>query len=649
MAADRTNTGNGRPLKPTLATNRTARTPVTPRLAPSAASTNGSYTGRSARSNADTTPRLATAAQDDLSTPVKAFLSSNITPRSSSRKSRVGLPSAQSTPSGTPTGPRPHTSNFYNGAPSDGAAVRDPSPMFFHASDVRPQDKAPAPPPKKAPAFFYANGQQDESRKAQVPSPPLSSVGSSLPDSKFFHVDSVSEARSGSPTHNPPIASPSPEPTSLANAMQKAPSLRPHSPSKDNWPPSYRKAPSQPIRPGSQNRPSALSINSGGGIASASHSPTTSPAQDSLRRRSSLTSAVRFGHSKSASLSSIDSASSLKKVTSGELPYIVPSPLQNENRVPSSGSKLESGVCTPNHPMDYISAMPSPSIQSPTKEGSSQSALERMNELAANARRERKVLDLEISNSSLLAINRTLEKEMRKQKAEIRRLRRMSRVGRMSTDTAVTSDFEGFSAIGIDHIADLSDMSELEEEPIPEEDPASSSESSVDEGAMSPDALAERDESHRMKDEKRLQIDLSKHHELLLDSQKMNQSLKKCTARVEELIKEGTKALAYQVRPSDVRLGGRVLSSEEHIVADARESRALLSPWTPSHQIISDPMDRVSLAGSDRTDRDSGVDLDGLNLAAPDADPYADISPLNSPLSGKILKEPHTPGMGETY
>jgi hypothetical protein len=45
------------------------------------------------------------------------------------------------------------------------------------------------------------------------------------------------------------------------------------------------------------------------------------------------------------------------------------------------------------------------------------------------------VLDLEISNSSLLAINRTLEREMRKQSAELRRFRRLSRSGRLSIRT----------------------------------------------------------------------------------------------------------------------------------------------------------------------------------------------------------------------
>ncbi|KAK9470082.1 uncharacterized protein V1510DRAFT_424060, partial [Dipodascopsis tothii] len=41
-----------------------------------------------------------------------------------------------------------------------------------------------------------------------------------------------------------------------------------------------------------------------------------------------------------------------------------------------------------------------------------------------NARFNRKILDLEISNTSLLAINRTLEREMRAQNRELRALRK---------------------------------------------------------------------------------------------------------------------------------------------------------------------------------------------------------------------------------
>jgi hypothetical protein len=237
-----------------------------------------------------------------------------------------------------------------------------------------------------------------------------------------------------------------------------------------------------------------------------------------------------------------------------------------------------------------------------------------MNELAANARRERKVLDLEISNSSLLAINRSLEKEVRKQKAEIRRFRRMSRaqLGSFAADTA-GSPIET-SAIGNTHIGDLSDMSEgeemEEEEPEEEEEEEDeSSDASFDEGTLSPSAQLERDESHRLRDEKRLQLDLSKHRDMLVDSQKMNQSLKKCLGWTEQLIKDGEKALAYKVNVSDVRLGGRVLIAEDdNDTAEAEESKGLLSPWSPLHQAV----DTLESPFFPNPDRDSGVDLEGL-------------------------------------
>jgi hypothetical protein len=316
-------------------------------------------------------------------------------------------------------------------------------------------------------------------------------------------------------------------------------------------------------------------------------------------------------------------------------------------------TELFSGLPSP----DLGHPLPSPGLQSPTKTSADSGALDRMNELAANARRERKVLDLEISNSSLLAINRSLEREVRKQKAEIRRFRRMSRAGRFAADT-ISSDPESFSAIGVDAIGNLSDMSEGEENEVyklDEEDDEVSDESSVDEGAMSPTTLAARDAAHLEKDEKRLQLDLSKHQELLLDSQKMNQSLKRCMNWTEDLIKEGQKALAYQVHVSDVKLGGRVLVKEEQIEAEDddeeafRESRGLLSPWTPSIR-GNDPFESMSLPGSERTDRDSGVDLEGLKLLPPELRAY--VSPLGSPMN----ETPSRPrlsrqfdGMDETY
>jgi hypothetical protein len=539
--------------------------------------------------------------------------------------------------------------------------------MFFHASEVRPQETAP---PKKTPAFFYVNGQQDESSRgsSEGPSPPMSSVGRPKSESKFFHADSIPDSRGPSPILPQQSISASPEPWPNMNPQQQnIPPIRPLSPSKDNnIHLSYRKGASQVMRPNLSRGPSALSIISG--------SHTSNAGIDLTRRRSSAASSVRFGHSKSASLSSIDSVTSMRKGSLNDMPPVAPSPLHNERRPASNGSLREELASPPNLPTELLSGMPtelfsglpspdiglplpSPGLQSPTKTSADPGALDRMNELAANARRERKVLDLEISNSSLLAINRSLEREVRKQKAEIRRFRRMSRAGRFAADT-ISSDPESFSAIGVDAIGNLSDMSEGDEDGVyklDEDEDEVSDESSVDEGTMSPTTLAARDAAHLEKDEKRLQLDLSKHQELLLDSQKMNQSLKRCMNWTEDLIKEGQKALAYQVHVSDVKLGGRVLVKEEQIEAEDddeeafRESRGLLSPWTPSIR-GNDPFESMSLPTSERTDRDSGVDLEGLKLLPPELRAY--VSPLGSPMT----ETPSRPrlsrqfeGMGETY
>ncbi|KAJ4374162.1 hypothetical protein N0V83_002903 [Neocucurbitaria cava] len=682
MPIDRPNPNNPRPLKPTLASNRTAKTPITPRLAvaptpPSAAS---SQPSRNVRSSNGGTPRVNTTAHVDV-TPVKAFLSSNVTPRSSSRKSRVGVDSAlsspSSTPSATPTTSRPpstidfpqkeqplgynglgvsghhsaqsgirprsvpgQTSNhttptprLYGHVSSEADAAKNISSRFFHANDAKSHEQPTPAPQKKAPSFFYANGKEDDTpRRPDMPSPPLSSVGKSQPESKFFHVDSLSESKHRPPILTPPPISASPDILPKPTAVHGQ-SLQPPSPTKEWAHLSYRKGASQVMRPPMHSRNSVLSILSG---------PSTPDAPDRSRRRSSAASpTTRSGHAKSASLSSIDSFTELRKITSNEPSVMTPSPLHTENRIVSNASLPESIASAPSPPMATFSGLPSPAPTSPIKPAGGQSALELMNELAANARRERKVLDLEISNSSLLAINRSLEREVRKQKAEIRRFRRMSRAGHFSIDTP-SSARESFAATGFGTVGDLSDMSEEEEgehgeedEHEPEEEELESSDSSFDESTLSPSAQAERDEAHRLRDEKRLQLDLSKHRELLIDSQKMNQSLKRCLGWTEQLIKDGQKALEYQVRVSDVKLGGRVLVTEDDEATQTEESRGLLSPWSPLHQAI-DALDSPFFAESDRfIDRDSGVDLDALQPVAPRVTENMAV-PLGSPFEERI-------------
>ena len=123
----------------------------------------------------------------------------------------------------------------------------------------------------------------------------------------------------------------------------------------------------------------------------------------------------------------------------------------------------------------------------------------------------------------------------------------------------------------------LSDMSEEDSEEETSE--FDSSEDSIDDGSLDPEALAASDLRHRKRDEKRLQLDLSKHQQLLIDSQKLNESLKRCLGWTEGLIAEGKKALAYSVRVSDIELGGRVLvadDAEENENEGPRSGGALL-------------------------------------------------------------------------
>lgn len=204
---------------------------------------------------------------------------------------------------------------------------------------------------------------------------------------------------------------------------------------------------------------------------------------------------------------------------------------------------------------------------------------------ATNARTERKILDLEISNSSLLAINRTLEREMRKQHAELRRYRRLSRSGRLSMAPSGRSISGGGLSVTSEASEDTSELSSIH---LPDDLSDFSEEESVDESVLTPNSLAEHDARHQARDEKRFYVDLAKHQELLVDSQKMDQSIRRCLGWTEELIYEGQKALEYAVRVSDVELGGRVLSPEE--LGEVGEStRGLLSPTQEVPTLPSEP------------------------------------------------------------
>ncbi|KAK2745910.1 hypothetical protein FQN57_003523 [Myotisia sp. PD_48] len=254
-----------------------------------------------------------------------------------------------------------------------------------------------------------------------------------------------------------------------------------------------------------------------------------------------------------------------------------------------SGEAIDTGSATDNNRLPlstdspqqlFPQTAPGPSNEDPLRGND----IQKLNEMATNARRERKVLDLEISNSSLLAINRTLERELRKQNAELRRFRRLSRSGRLSMTPSRRSisggglstlsetdcdDEDGFLKTGHSATQSPDELSELSDE----HDVSTSEDES-----MSSNGVAEHDERHRRRDEKRFLLDLSKHQQLLIDSQKMNQSIKRCVDWTENLILEAKKALEYNVQVSDIEVRGRVLSPDEIDENAFENAHSLLSP-----------------------------------------------------------------------
>jgi hypothetical protein len=537
--------------------------------------------------------------------------------------SSVGLHAPGSpAPAGTSSVPKGPLSNRNSSGSVDGLTGLAPATPFFHANDAKSAvsthsaDEGPKPGARAA-TFFYANEAAAIPRNPESPRPISRDIMKPDDANKFFYANehqsgqapSVRPGTAGKPT-SPSIHSPRfPSPEVQRNGK---PIQRPPSPLKES---SCTSAPTTSSSPRSNTVANpARAVRHENPIPSAKQ-------QGPIPRRASLSSTTsvlrKAGHQKSASTTSAQISPVIKPRTPDETPpkrpmgLVSPKGTPAQHLAPSMTSPTSPELSTSNS-TSIVSTDTIPSsltldtgqavahaspLQSPTKSRSQPQPpaeqLQKMNELAANARRERKVLDLEISNSSLLAINKTLEREMRKQSAELRRFRRLSRSGRFSIATDSLRSMSGQSQLsaltekddGTGKLSDLDEMSDQDSSDSDESDDdvdlSFEDDSSAD---LSPSFRAHDDARHRAKDEKRLMLDLSKHQQLLIDSQKMSQSIKKCLAWTEDLISEGNKALQYQVKVSDVKLGGRVLSRDDEedevgaLDQMGESSKGLLSP-----------------------------------------------------------------------
>lgn len=616
---------NGRPVASMDSPRYPRRPSLLPKMAPSPVSGVSTPAPINQRSTPKSAPLSVGARTVDstkeIATPVKTFLNSNITPRSSSRKARKD--SASTTPSGTPNGTpansRPVSmidqrergpgDNYGNtalgvgyadvgridrasSAVSDGprntqsfrpiswdrnlysdakATSPESRPMFFRADDVRPI-LASIPSERyilqdKLPGSVGVEGDYETGRSSLSTSPPLEEHRP-----KFFYANGTAESKTSPPK--------------LATGSIKSPTIGPQS-----------QRATSPLKDEILSRKSSLSKPSPRRHTRLVSNPTAARVQDtklpeslsigqsSLSRRSSLSNAPRrISLGKSSSVSAVASISA----RSARRPSIALSdgPTLSPKIHPVIEPEPPPDACLPSPVKADPSNSQSPiNLMSPTL---GQSKLDQMNELAANARRERKVLDLEISNSSLLAINRTLEREMRKQNAEIRRYRRLSRSGRLSITPSSRSASKTLSTLSeTDDLRDSDDHSVQSSPALSVEDGEDDAEILSNLSSSSNTSLAKDkppSSSHasrlRVSDSKRLHLEFSRHRTLLIESQKLNESLKRCLDWTEDLIADGKKALAFRVDVHGVeKRGGRVLLPDElEERGIAGRGQGLLSP-----------------------------------------------------------------------
>ena len=668
MNPKQNSTTNGRPSAIANSSKWSGRTPLLPKVAASPAS------GASPPVQKGTPLGVGDSARDNttaMDTPVKAFLSSNITPRSGSRKARVESASStpNGTPSGTPSNSRP-SSMIYQQERDTGSThealglsrkgsnatrpTRSPSiissDQYGPATHFRPISRdrsirsARTTSPESNPKFFRADDarpslasipserliEQDQlngftraetddfgaSRSAISTSPPPEE-----PRPKFFNADDAVGAKSSPKLVTGPITKSSCRAqTAVSSNGSSIQHQRATSPLKDEilsrksslskaTPRRHTRLVSNPLVAQEQEIRSPQSI---------------SASQSGLSRRSSLNlpGTPRTVRIRSSSVSMVESPPTRRRsVTLSDC-----APMNSPKSGPTGRAEISPAPRAEPYPDFYPTSSPlvdAPKLPNIAKPAGGPSKLEQMNELAANARRERKVLDLEISNSSLLAINRTLEREMRKQNAELRRFRRLSRSGRLSIAPSSRSASKTLSVkSGRDTYATDSDDLSGRSSPIS----STKGDDSSDEGGDDDDAAASDLSSFappdslfpshsarlRAKESKRLHLDLARHRALLVDSQKLNESLKRCLGRTSDLIADAKKALAYQVHLEGVeKRGGRVLLPHELNEEEVGEQRqGLLSPGIDEKRLMSWETDLAHAHADDDVDVGSSTNKD---------------------------------------
>lgn len=203
----------------------------------------------------------------------------------------------------------------------------------------------------------------------------------------------------------------------------------------------------------------------------------------------------------------------------------------------SSGSNLSSPITSPHAKLPPPSVTlrkgntssndPTSTVSSPQYFTGSSEELVQLRSKAA--RSERKAMDLEISNSSLVTVNKFLEKKLYKQSLTIQNLE-----GLNSDRPPAVPEEENY---------DDEDGSNDENNNIP-----------LDQLLNSDDIINQTGGMKAIEDE------ANKHIELVESFEKMNKSLQRCIYLSQTLLKDANRSLEYSVDPEDIKLGGRVVN-----------------------------------------------------------------------------------------
>ncbi|KAL8967231.1 MAG: hypothetical protein Q9197_005539 [Variospora fuerteventurae] len=564
----------------------------------------------------------------DGETPLKAFMASNVTPRSGSRKARVESASTtpRRTPEHTPPTARPLSMiegrDWPSGGPKiasglgnrgghlarparaqsvvghvqypvqlalasrnekSGTTSPETLPKFFHASEAKPsRGTTPRSQPPRLQPRVIGSGHVNELGTAGTASLSASpGAGDERPKLLSANGIQPNSPPATRPVNNSCSARPPLQTIFSSYQTPSSPAQRPPSPLKEEVLPMSRKS---SLSKPSPRRHTRL-VSSGSNDIRAPD--TVLKGHSDISRRASLSNpAKHISQPQSPTTSTFGRTTSRRSSIA----------LSESGRVSALMTSPEP-TCV-EHPLTEPKDMSPPEqIPSPSQPAPGQSKLDHLNELAANARRERKVLDLEISNSSLLAINRTLEAEMRKQKAELRHLRRLRSSSHFAP--SIRSASSRFSMPSTND--DLSPTSSTDEDRV-DDDRFSNLSSGTSDDTSFPDSLSFSPTLRNSfipvakgRRSRSFKIDLSAQRLLLLDGQKLNQALKRCLSRTDELISEGKEALEYRVNTGGTGfLGPRVLTPDDRDL-EVGLGQGLLSPGLDEK--MENPLERATSVG----------------------------------------------------